>query len=216
MSPSALQKDLVDTEVNHTYTNNPFVAIGEIIEYQVTISIPAHASLTNASMTDTMDLGLSFDECVGITGTGLTTTFGAGTLQDVCDNPTIGPAVPTSDPLYASIVTFNFGTLENTTGSDVDLVITYHAIVLNNAENVSGVSLDNSAGFVWDNGSLQPDGTTVQVHEPRLQITKTTPDTLIPAGAGHVVNFTVTVQHAASSTEDAFDVDDHGRDSGSV
>ncbi len=85
-------------------------------------------------------------------------------------------------------------------------MITYHAIVLNNVENVSGVSLDNSAAFVWDNGSLPSDGTTVQVHEPRLQITKTTLNPLIAAGAGQVVDFTVNVQHAGSSTEDAFDV----------
>ncbi len=204
MSPSELNKNLVATEVNHSYTDNPFVAIGEIVEYQVTINIPAHASLNNASMTDTMDLGLSFDECVSITGAGLTTTNTS--LAFVCANPTIGPAVPMSDPLYASVVTFDFGTLTNPTSEDIALVITYHAIVLNNVENVSGVSLDNSAAFVWDSGSLPPDGTTVQVHEPRLQITKTTLNPLIAAGAGQVVDFTVTVQHAGSSTEDAFDV----------
>ncbi len=103
MPPSDLNKNLVATEVNHSYTDNPFVAIGEIVEYQVTINIPAHASLDSASMTDTMDLGLSFDECVSITGAGLTTTNTS--LAFVCANPTIGPAVPMSDPLYASMVT---------------------------------------------------------------------------------------------------------------
>jgi fimbrial isopeptide formation D2 family protein len=52
------------------------VAIGEIVTYQVTISIPAGSDLANAKMTDTMDTGLSFDACLSITGVGLTLSDG--------------------------------------------------------------------------------------------------------------------------------------------
>jgi LPXTG-site transpeptidase (sortase) family protein len=111
-----------------------------------------------------------------------------------------------SDPLYGSEVTFTFGTLANPGGSDVDLVITYNVIVLNNADNEHGTKLDNSARFEWDDGFVGPDGTTVEVHEPQLDITKDAQPALIAAGAGQVVEFTIHLEHTDASSEDAFDV----------
>jgi len=101
-------------------------------------------------------------------------------------------------------VVFDFGTLANPTGSDIDLVITYEVFVLNNAENVDGSLLDNSAQFAWDSGSVGPFGTTIEVVEPQLQITKQASTNLI--APNDIVTFTLTIQHSAASSADAFDV----------
>jgi LPXTG-site transpeptidase (sortase) family protein len=181
------------------------LAIGEIVTYEVTVSIPAGNLLTNAKMTDTMDLGLSFDECLGISGAGLTTSM--GTLQNVCDNPTVDDGAggtDFTDPNYGRRVVFDFGTLANPTGSAIDLVLTYNVIVLNNAANVDGVLLDNSAEFAWDDGLLGPDGATVDVVEPQLGITKQADTNLITVGT--IVTFTITMQHTGNSAADAFGV----------
>ena len=207
MPPSGLVKALFNTDVNHPYTAGQEVAIGEIVEYQVTIVIPAGSSLDNATMTDTMDLGLSFVACQSITGPGLTTSV--GTLSDVCDNPVVDDGsggTDFTDPDYGRRVVFDFGTLTNPSQSDVDLVITYDVVVLNNALNVNGLALDNSALFEWEDGHLGPQGTTVDLVEPRLQITKLSPQTLIGSGAGQIVDYTVTVTHSGASAAAAFDV----------
>ena len=125
----------------------------------------------------------------------------------MCANPTVDDGAggtDVSDPNYGRRVVFDFGTLANPTGSDIDLVITYEAFVLNNAGNVDGTLLDNSAEFTWDTGSVGPFGTTIEVVEPQLQITKTS-DTVLVA-PNDIVTFTLTIQHSGASSADAFDV----------
>ncbi|HEY5982662.1 MAG TPA: sortase, partial [Anaerolineales bacterium] len=108
---------------------------------------------------------------------------------------------------YGRRVVFDFGqygNLQNTTGAAVDLVFTYTAIVLDSSTNLAGLDLNNSAQFVWDTSSVGPDGTTVHVVEPQIQVTKQASTNLISVGT--IVDFTITIQHTGASTADAFDL----------
>ena len=50
------------TASNQAFTTNQNVAIGEIVEYTVTVNVPPGV-FTNAQLVDTMERGLSFMNC---------------------------------------------------------------------------------------------------------------------------------------------------------
>lgn len=196
---SGLTKTLLSS--NQAFTTDPNVAIGEIVTYRVTITIPTGV-FTNAQLVDTMERGLSLMDCVAITSGTLTTSNPLG-FADVCANPTVddgGGGFPVD---VGRRVTFNFGTLTNP-GLPQTLTIDYRAVALDSAANVSGVDLDNSAVWSSDSGTIGPRTTTVTIVEPDVSILKTSSATVVSVGS--VITLTLTIDHTPASETDAYDL----------
>ncbi|WKZ49508.1 MAG: sortase [Anaerolineales bacterium] len=186
---------------NQAFTTDPNVAIGEIVTYRVTVTIPTGA-FTNAQLVDTLERGLSFMDCVAITSGTLTTSNPLG-FADICANPTVDDAGGGTPVDVGRRVTFNFGTLTNP-GAPQALTIDYRAVVLDSAANVSGTDLDNSVVWSSDSGTLGPRTTTVTVVEPDVSIVKTSSTSNVSIGS--VITLALTIQHTAASQTDAYDL----------
>jgi LPXTG-site transpeptidase (sortase) family protein len=200
IGPSALIKTLIDH--NEASTIPPDVAIGEMVTYEVRATIPAGAVYTNARLVDTMDRGLSYMDCRGITDNGLTTDV-VGGFTAICSAPTVDNAGGGTTVDVRRRVTFDFGTLTNATGADQTLVVTYRAVILDSAGNISGISLDNSAEWTWAGGSLGPVSETVGVVEPDISIL-TNANTQVTS-VGSEITITLAIQHTANSDANAYE-----------
>jgi LPXTG-site transpeptidase (sortase) family protein len=199
-SPSGLTKIITGTSLPSTTGTN--TAIGEIVTYQVNVTIPP-GTYTTATLVDTMERGLAFVACDSINAPALTTDV-AGSFTAVCSTPTTSDAGGGTTVDVDRRVTYNFGTLTNSGQTDATLTITYRAIVLDIAANINGNILNNSVTWNWSGGSIGPAQTTVNVVEPKLTITKTANVNFIANGSE--VTFTLTVSHTQASNSDAFDV----------
>ncbi|MEW6401705.1 MAG: sortase, partial [Chloroflexota bacterium] len=197
---SGITKTLVSTSAAHTSGSD--VTIGEQVTYQVVVSI-APGTYTNARLIDTLDPGLAFVQCDSIDGGSLTAT--AGSFASICQNPTTDDAGGGTTADIDRRVTFNFGTLTNNDAQDVPLTLTYAAIVLDIASNVDGVTRNNSALFVTDQGNSGPAQTTVRILEPKLTVDKTADTSFLAIDTEATI--TLTVAHAANSHLDAFDAE---------
>ena len=197
---NGLLKTIVDT--NETFTNGNDVAIGEIVTYQITIDVPVGVTLSNVTVTDQMDRGLAYVDCVSATLGGVDVTGSVcppvvSSITDPGDDPA-NPANPGRQ------VVFSIGTLSATSASQ--LVIQYRAIVLDVIENQGGDSLNNNVTWAWDGGSFSASAPNVNIVEPDLDIQKTaTPTNNVAIGTP--VQFTLVIDHTTpQSTIDAFDV----------
>ncbi len=189
---------------NQAFTTGSDAAIGEIVEYTVTINVPP-GIFTNARLVDTMERGLSFMTCSSITGSDpALTTDVVGSFAGACSTPTVDDAGGGTTVDVGRRVTFDLGTLTNASGADQTLTFTYAVVVLDSAANVSGASLDNSAGFASDTGTMPPSRATITVVEPDLSIDKTSNISLVSVGSE--VTITLAIQHTASSETNAYDV----------
>ena len=197
--PSGFTKTLLSS--NQAFTTDPNAAIGEIVTYQVSVTVPT-GTFTNARLVDTMERGLSFMDCTGITVTALTTSV-AGGFPFICANPTVDDAGGGTPTDVGRRVTFDFGALTNTGAPEI-LTIEYRAVVLDSAANVSGVDLDNSVVWSSDAGTIGPRTTTVTIVEPDLSIAKTSSASVVSVGS--VITLTLTIQHTAASETNAYDV----------
>ena len=199
----------------HGVTTAPDVAIGEILNYIVTLTVPGTpnpGSMPNLTLEDTLDRGLAFVDCVSITGPGLT-TIGPADLDQVCDitSPYLtvstypGGSLDTED--LGRQVEFDFGELVNSTGVDVDLEVTYQVAVLDSLGNQSNSTppLNNEAEWTWDSGNLSDQAVGVTILEPDLYLTKEVDYAVIVPG--QVRTFTLTIGHTAASQTSAYDVE---------
>ena len=201
MAPPAAAKVMTATNQAHTLTTD--VAIGEILTYQVTLTIP-EGTLPAAKVVDTMQSGLAMVGCTGITrsnDTDIQTSLGAD-FSSACTGANLTVA-------GGRTVTFNLGTITNSNTANATpetITITYKAVVLNSATNNRGTTLHNSAVLSWTGGSIAAaTAPNVKVLEPQLTVTKTVDH---PTGdAGDTIVYTVTISNDnnANSTT-AFDV----------
>ena len=193
-------KSIVGT--SETSTSGSSVTIGEIITYQVNVLVPP-GTYSNTTVTDTMVLGLAFVGCDTINAPGLTTTI-VGSFPSVCATPTVDDDGGGTSADIDRRVTFDFGTLTNTSQVNAPVTITYRAIVLDIVTNVDGSDLANSA--VWNSsaGSMGPSQTTVNIVEPDLKIEKTANVNFIANGSAATI--TLAVSHTSASHTDSFDV----------
>lgn len=188
----------------------PSVLIGEVITYQISLDVPAGATLTNLQALDLLDLGLAFVQCVSVDGGNLTTTL-LGGFADACNdpaNPTV-QAEPLGSPTPANQgrrMNFDFGDVTNPSATTAEtLLVTYEVVVLDIAENANGVSgLNNSVLWTWDGGSLAASAPPLEIIEPELSIDKSAEPTTLPFGAP--VTFSLSIAHTAESAADAYDV----------
>ena len=204
-SPTVTKSLITTSIVNGTNAFDEAV-IGETVQYQLDVTIP-EGTANVAQVIDTLDAGLSFVSLDSIsTSAGVTSSNVAINLNDFNTIPTNA---------IGQDVTFDFGDLTNSNNSNATpetITLSYTALVQNVVANQGegvGTMLDNSAVFAWElNGT--PTQTTpanaaeIEVIEPELEVIKnvSTPS----ADAGDSVTFTITVQHAAGSDTDAFDV----------
>jgi large repetitive protein len=198
--PSGLTK--VVSGSNQAFTTHPSVAIGEIVTYQVSVNVPPGV-FEDARLVDTMQRGFAYMDCESITGAGLTTSA-VGGFTEVCSTLTVDDAGGGTTVDIGRRVTFDFTTLTNDTGADQTLLITYRAVILDSATNVSGVNLTNSATWMWSgDGRLGPAQTTINIIEPDLSISKTANASLVSVGSEFTI--TLRIQHTGQSQTNAYD-----------
>jgi len=203
VSSANVTKALVST--NQLHTSDPSVAIGEILTYTVTVTVPEAVS-SGVTLVDTLDAGLAFvDFDPIVVSSGAVSTSATGGFAGVISNRVV------SDPggvnTAGSRVTFNFGTVTNTdTNSGVaeTLTLTYRAVVLNTAANVRGQARNNNVAWTANAITVNASAPNVTIVEPTLAVTKTAAP--VTGDANDTVTFTMVVAHAGASNADAFDV----------
>lgn len=206
---SAIAKTM--TATSETFTTGTNVAIGEIVTYEVLINLPAGTPLNNVTVTDVMDKGLAFVDCL------LVEVAGVDQTSTICPPP---PPSPPAQPVVSAVtdpgdlpanpanpgrqVVFTIGNIPAQPAGRT-IRIQYRAIVLDVIENQQGVALNNNATWAFTGGSFSASAPTVEVVEPDLDIDKSA----IPnngVAIGTPVQFTLTISHTALSLTDAFDV----------
>jgi LPXTG-site transpeptidase (sortase) family protein len=213
---SNFTKTLVLSSAAHTA--DPRVAIGEILTYELTLTVPPGA-MDNVLMVDAPQTGLAFVDLISVlvsnpdtdgSGAGDTGVASSVMLLDgtgLCTNCDDGTTAGTSNPLIENSggkITFDFGAITNSSVQDETITIRYELIVLDAASNQDGVNLTNSAVWTWDGGVLQTSAPLVEVVEPDLAIDKTAQPAVAPLGA--TINFEIDIAHTPQSSTDAFDV----------
>lgn len=177
------------------------VAIGEIVTYEIVIDLPMGSTINNAIVTDQLDLGLAFVDCVSVLIQGVDET------TNVCP-PTVTPVVGSSaNPADdGRQVAFTLPTSIVVSAPSQQIVIRYRAIVLDVIENQSGVQMNNSATWTWTGGSFTTSTPNVEIVEPDLTLDKSASATTnVPIGT--TITFTLVVDHTTPTSEtDAFDV----------
>lgn len=202
MNSSGITKSIIATSETFTVGNN--VAIGEIVTYEIVIEIAAGTSYDAVTVTDRMDKGLAYVDC-------LLVTLGASDLTGaVCPSAAVSsitnPGDSAANPANPGRqVVFDVGNIADP-GTDTTLVIRYRTIVLDVIENQSGVSLNNIVNWAWTGGSASARASDVNVVEPDLGIEKTaSPSSNVSIGTP--VEFTLFVDHTVPQSQtDAFDV----------
>ena len=202
---TAFIKTLTDT--NWTFTEGQDAAIGEIVVYEVNIEIPPGV-INNAILTDTLDAGLAFVECTGITpATGDLTTDLAGGFDEACANPTI--EAESSGDLEAvnqgRKLTFDLGNLTNTADGSVTLTLAYRVVVLDNLENQQGEERANQIEWEYGGLGLSTSAEPIVIVEPDMTVRKSANRTTV--SDNQVVTFTLEVSHSGSSQADAFNIE---------
>ena len=200
IASSGFSKTIVDT--NQSFTSGNDVAIGEIVTYQVSINLPVGVSLENVTITDRMDKGLAYVNClsVNVGGADLTSTIcPSAVVSSITD-----PADLVSNPANPGRqVIFNLGNIA-ALNEVPQIVIQYRAVVLDVIENQRDIKLKNNAVWAWTGGSFTTSAPDVTIVEPNLTIAKTANVNFIANGSA--ATFTLEISHTPSSNADAFDV----------
>lgn len=198
---NGLLKTVFDTD--QSFSSGLDVAIGEIVTYQIIFDVPAGAAMNNVVVTDQLDKGLAFVDCVlvDVVGTDETATVCPPTVNSVTD-----PGDSSSNPANPGRqIIFNIGNIP-VQATDSTVTIRYRAIVLDVIENQDGTQLNNSVNVTWSGGSRTSSAPNVQVAEPHLSIDKSAvPSSNVPIGTP--IQFTLTIAHTAQSALGAYDVE---------
>jgi len=198
------EKTLVD--LLHGVTSLPEVAIGEILTYEVVLTVPP-TTMNNMHLIDTLDRGLAFVDCIEIfADAGLVTDIPGG-FTEVCDNPAVSsyPIVGDDENLGRQ-VDFDFGLLEYSGTGTAQLTVRYRVVVLDSLGNQSGSTppLNNGAEWIWDAGRFTDQAAGVTILEPDLYIRKRVNDrNIIP---GQINTYGITIGHTGDSETSAYDV----------
>ena len=216
IASSGLTKTLTGTEINDATNENDEAVIGEWVRYTLVLTVP-EITTNAAKIVDTLDAGLSFFDVESVTSSSGDVTF-SGT-----------PLSPTIAGSNGEIITFDFGTISNSNTDNATaetITIVYRALATNvgtnqSTANEAGPNLDNSAVFSFTNGSgtqslASVSADEISIIEPELtlsQIVRVDSDSNgFDAGDGTTgdigdnVEFTITLEHSATSEADAYDL----------
>ncbi|MBC8331917.1 MAG: sortase [Anaerolineae bacterium] len=223
-----LGKSILDT--NQTFTAGNDVAIGELVTYRVVLYIPPHDAgggawsglMPNLTVTDDLDAGLAFVDCLSVTPsslnltTDLTGDFAAACTPDTANpqngNPAIYPIPQTGtgssdDVNQGRRVLFDLGNVTNSGAVNETITIEYRVAVLDSVDNLRGVGLNNTAVATWKQNSTQNESTVlapdVTIVEPWYYLIKRADQTVVFKGA--TITFTIEVGHRSESDADGFD-----------
>ncbi|NWG00533.1 MAG: IPTL-CTERM sorting domain-containing protein, partial [Thermoanaerobaculaceae bacterium] len=207
MTQPSLAKTLTST--NQSFTSGSNVAVGEMVTYTVTITVP-EGTTPSAIFSDTLDPGLAFVSCDSITASpSVSATNGFTCANAVTSANSGGVAEP--GEANGRVLTYNFGNITNsdTNNSTAETItIQYTAVALNSASINRGWVRSNYAGMFWTGGSQAATPTSVTVVEPTLQVNKTAAPTT--GDAGDTITYTAVISHTGASNADAFEA--HLRD----
>ncbi len=206
LQPGDLAKSIAATSQAHTGGSS--VAIGEIVTYRVRLNVPP-GTMADTTLTDTLEQGLGFVECVAIYASSGISTDLPGGVDAACDaptNPTVSAVPPGSpDPIdQGRQVVFSLGDVTNAGGTSGTIEIDYRAVVLDALPVVRGVSLSNAVLWEWEGGALSGSGPAVTAVEPSLTLVKAASPTVALPGSS--ILFTLSLAHEAASDSDAFDL----------
>ncbi|HEY1100270.1 MAG TPA: isopeptide-forming domain-containing fimbrial protein, partial [Myxococcota bacterium] len=197
-----------------TETTDPFVTIGEIVTYRITIVLPE--GVTNGlSVRDNLPAGMAY-----VAGSAVADFTGFAGYTGTVGTPPTMTTQPQTGTTYldGTDILFNFSdiTVPSTLGTaDNTFTITFQAVVLDVAGN-DGVlpgqsTLTNTASLttsVITTAQTIPGAPVVTMQEPNLQIVPS----VVVNGAGTVgdagdpIVYTSTISHTANSTLGAYDV----------
>lgn len=204
-------KTIVSTSEIDTTGNT--VAIGEIIRYQIVVTVPE--GITNGVIvTDHLAPGLAFMEIDGganpasiiIPGS---VTSSNGTATVIRDAGIVGTTCSDLSTQNGCEVTFDFGNLTNTdtdNATDEEIIIEYSVVVLDVVPNMRGQTRTNTVNVAYASGTaVSQSAPDVTIVEPQLQIDKTANP--ITGDAGDTITFTLTISHVPPpSNAPAYDV----------
>lgn len=195
--PVALNKAFYPDPAKTTYT------IGATVSYRVTVAL-SEGAINNVTVTDTLPVGLTFlNAMVGFGNTGITSAYSGSPTQS------------------GQTLTFAFGTVSNPASVSADddfITIDIQARVDNVIGNQAGTILGNAVQLSFTDGTNTPqvryfDADAGTPGNQPLDLTVTEPDLTLDKSAdppqpslGDEVAFTLTLDHTATSTADAFDL----------
>jgi fimbrial isopeptide formation D2 family protein/uncharacterized repeat protein (TIGR01451 family) len=202
-----LDSDTSDVEVgdlNVTKTIlNPQTrwAIGDIVEYQVVIGVPANQVVTSTIFTDVLAEGLTYETGTLAVNADGGLTLGATPAEFTRTDDSPAPGQETLELNWISIT--------NTTGGVQSITLTYDALVDNILSNQDNQTLPNLAalGFINPAGGAAAtltDGESVTVGEPDLTLVKSIPSMPMAPQAGDTVGFQIDIGNTGTTT--AFEV----------
>ena len=196
-SAPQFSKRFIDSELSDAYNSPSQVTIGELITYTLVLSIP-EGTLPGAVVTDNLPAGLIFQACDSVSASSnVTATEGAINATNICDSVVSGSA-----PV------FQLGTLVNSNNSDAiteTLAITFRAVVLNLAANVTGTNLMNSATFNWQaNQAISSNSVAVTIIRPNLNVAKEVTPRF--GDSGDTLTYVITVSNPSANSTMAYDV----------
>jgi len=169
-------------------------AIGDLVEYRLTISIPAgadgvHFTVNDVVLQDVLPVGLAY-------------VAGSFTLQP--GSVTLGNT-PTDFTDTGNTLSANFGTVTNRKTTSQMVIITYQARVENALTNQKGKSLANQATLSLTNPgtgnsfTTSPVSQSITVGEPHLVVVKDVTPT-VAVQNGDTLTYTVTVANDGNTT----------------
>ncbi len=206
-APLNTDRDLVKSLIADSHpapvTALPDVSIGEILTYQLVLTIPPSSTDTYAVI-DTLDSGLAFVDCEDITG-GADLTSSAISLN-TAGNCTPGGG-PGGNPLITGsggTVAFDFGTITNAHATNPEsITIRYRVVVLDTTANIREVTLANDALMQWSSGSIRRQTAPVRIIESDLGLEKTVDrPSAVP---WMVVTYRIRIFHTTASQLAAYD-----------
>ena len=198
-----VSKELLDT--NQPFTAGTQVAVGEQVQYRVTITIPEGQS-ASASFEDVLDPGLAFVSCDQITASPVL----SADLGFDCANAAFSeiPGGSTTEVNQSRAMTVEFGQVSNPdtdNGTAETVTIDYTAVVLNAGPVQRGNTLGNTAAWSWDSSTETETGPVLTVVEPLLTAAKTASPS--NGDAGDVINYEITFSaSSAANTTNAYEI----------
>ncbi|MBL8792872.1 MAG: isopeptide-forming domain-containing fimbrial protein [Planctomycetia bacterium] len=188
-----IAKRLIGTEIVNANNSNTQAVIGELVTYEVTVTVPEGRTL-GLSVQDTLDDGLAF---VRVDSVARSPGLVAGNVTRNVSNG-------------GRSIGFTIGTVTNNNRDNSvaeTITIRYTAVVLNQASNQTGTQLNNSARLTFTGGTATTaSAETITVIEPTIDVQKSA--VVNGAGtigeAGRTVEYTITLQNP--SNVDAFDL----------
>ncbi len=172
-------------------------AIGDIVEYQVVISLPPEPDLSGVAFTDILDEGLTYVTGSLAVNADAGVTFGASPADfSRADNtPAAGQET----------LTLAWNTLANSSAMVQTITLTYNVLVDNILSNQDNQTLANDAGLGFDNpagGGAQrtADSETVTVGEPNLTLVHSILTPTANLQAGDTITYQVVVGNNGTTT----------------